>query len=44
MRRRKFSCPNGCSLPPRRKELQKLSDNTYGFDFYDLHFVLVVEV
>lgn len=38
MRSKKYSCPNGCPLPPRRKVLRKFSDNTYGFDFNDFTF------
>ena len=40
MRRKEFACPNGCSLPPRRKELREYSDGTYGFDFHDFTFCL----
>jgi len=35
MRRKEYACPNGCSLPPRRKQLREYNDGTYGFDFYD---------
>lgn len=38
MRRKAYACPNGCSLPPRRKQLREYSDGTYGFDFYDFTF------
>lgn len=38
MRRKEYACPNGCSLPPRRKQLREYSDGTYGFDFYDFTF------
>lgn len=38
MRRKKFSCPNGCNLPPRRKELREFDDGTYGFDYRDFSF------
>lgn len=38
MRERKYSCPNHCKLPPRRKGLQKLEDGTYTFDYYDYNF------
>ncbi len=38
MRKKEYSCPNGCSLPPRRKELKQFSDGTYGFDFNDFTF------
>ncbi len=35
MRRKKYSCPNGCVLPPRRKTLNEHDDGTYGFDYCD---------
>ena len=38
MRRKRFSCPNGCELPPRRKELIKAKDGTYGFAYNDFSF------
>ena len=38
MRRKAYACPNGCSLPPRRKQLREYNDGTYGFDFYDFTF------
>ena len=38
MRRRKYACPNGCSLPPRRKTLKQYDDRTYGFDYVDFTF------
>ena len=38
MRSQKFSCPNGCSLPPRRKTLKEYEDGTYGFDYDDFPF------
>ena len=38
MRRREYTCPNGCPLPPRRKQLREYRDGTYGFDFYDFTF------
>ena len=38
MRRKEYACPNGCSLPPRRKQLREYNDGTYGFDFYDFTF------
>ena len=44
MRGRKYCCPNGCDLPPRRKELKKSYDGTYGFDYNDYIFVLIVAV
>lgn len=38
MKRKKYACPNGCSLPSRKKVLREYSDGTYGFDFYDFNF------
>lgn len=38
MRKKEYTCPNGCSLPPRRKQLREYSNGTYGFDFYDFTF------
>lgn len=38
MRSKRYSCPNGCSLPPRRKELKEYGDGTYGFDYNDFTF------
>lgn len=38
MRREEYACPNGCSLPPRKKQLREYSNGTYGFDFYDFTF------
>jgi len=38
MRRKKYSCPNGCKLPPRRKELVENGDGSYGFDYNDFTF------
>ena len=38
MRRKSFSCPNGCELPPRRKELIKAKDGPYGFAYNDFSF------
>lgn len=38
MRNKRYSCPNGCSLPPRKKSLQEFNDGTYGFDYYDFPF------
>lgn len=35
MRLKKYSCPNGCDLPPRRKELRELENHTYGFVYFD---------
>lgn len=38
MRSKKYSCPNGCSLPPRKKEIREYNDGTYGFDYHDFSF------
>ena len=38
MRSKKYSCPNGCSLPPRRKTLKELRDGTYCFGYNDFSF------
>ena len=38
MRREEYACPNGCSLPPRKKQLREYSNGTYGFAFYDFTF------
>lgn len=38
MRSKKYSCPNGCLLPPRKKTLKKYADGTYGFDYFDFTF------
>lgn len=38
MRREEYACPNGCSLPPRKKQLREYRNGTYGFDFYDFTF------
>lgn len=38
MRNIKCSCPNGCSLPPRKKQLKKYADGTYGFAYFDFPF------
>ena len=38
MRTKKFSCPNGCKLPPRKKVLEEKKDYTYGFGYYDFPY------
>lgn len=38
MRTKRYSCPNGCKLPPRRKELRKAADESYGFGYRDFSF------
>ena len=35
MRLKKYSCPNGCKLPPRRKVLRPLDNHTFGFVYDD---------
>lgn len=35
---RHYSCPNGCTLPPAKKQLQKFKDGTYGFAYNDFSF------
>ena len=38
MRKSRYSCPNGCKLPPRRKLLKEFNDGTFGFDYDDFPF------
>lgn len=38
MRRKKHSCPNHCTLPPRHKELKEFKNGTYGFGYMDFKF------
>lgn len=38
MRSKRYSCPNGCPLPPRQKPIKKYDDGTYGFAYYDFRF------
>ena len=38
MRGKKYTCPNHCNLPPRRKELREFEDGTYGFGYKDFKF------
>lgn len=38
MKKIKYSCPNGCKLPLRRKQLKKFNDGTFGFDYDDFPF------
>ena len=38
MRTKKFSCPNGCKLPPRKKVLKEVDDHTYGFEYDDFPY------
>ena len=38
MRTKKFSCPNGCKLPPRKKVLRENKDHTYGYDYFDFPY------
>ena len=35
MRTEKNSCPNGCTLPPRKKVLTEFDNHQYGFDYVD---------
>ena len=35
MQSKRFSCPNGCKLPPRRKVLIEREDHTFGYDYND---------
>ena len=38
MRAKEYLCPNGCTLPARKKNLQEFKDGTYGFDYNDFTF------
>lgn len=38
MRLKKYTCPNGCSLPPRKKVLQENQNHTYSFDYCDFAY------
>lgn len=38
MRTKRYSCPNGCKLPPRKKVLREFQDHTYGFDYHDFKY------
>lgn len=38
MRSKKYSCPNGCKLPPRKKVLQKSKNQTYTFGYNDFPY------
>lgn len=38
MRWKQYSCPNGCRLPPRKKTLTQLDNETWGFDYNDFSF------
>lgn len=38
MQNKKYSCPNGCKQPPRKKQLIELSDGTYTFSYHDFRF------
>lgn len=38
MRKKEYACPNGCKLPPRRKQLKEFNDGTFGFDYEDFPF------
>lgn len=38
MNNKKYRCPNGCDLPPRKKVLIKTSNNTYGYEYFNPTF------
>jgi len=38
VRTKRYSCPNGCDLPPRKRLLKKSKDGTYSFDYNDFNF------
>lgn len=38
MRTKMYSCPNGCLLPPRKKELKEFPNHTYGFGYRDFSY------
>lgn len=38
MRGTKYSCPNGCKLPPRRKELREIEKGVWGFKYNDFRY------
>lgn len=38
MRIKKYACPNGCALPPRKKTLVERDGGTFGFDYFDFNF------
>ena len=38
MRPKMYSCPNGCLLPPRKKELKEFPNHTYGFGYRDFSY------
>lgn len=38
MKIKKYSCPNGCKLPPRKKQLKEFNDGSYGFHYNDSTF------
>ncbi len=38
MRIKKYACPNGCKLPPRKKELMEYDNQTYGFGYHDFPY------
>lgn len=38
MRKKKYSCPNGCTLPPRKKVLTKVKDSVYKFGYKDFNY------
>ena len=38
MRTKKYSCPNGCKLPPRKKELTEIGQHKFGFAYIDFPY------
>ena len=38
MRTKKYSCPNGCKLPPRKRVLRESKDHTYSFGYVDFPY------
>ena len=41
MRRKEYACPNGCFLPPRKKNLGNIATGHMDLTFMISHFVLV---
>ena len=38
MRTKRYSCPNGCKLPPRRQILRENRDHTYSYGYDDFPY------
>lgn len=38
MRNKRYACPNGCLLLPRKKVLREFNDGTYGFGYLNFDF------